>query len=150
MPGMGSVTVFAVLSAVPGESLQHWAARNNSFAQKKEMIRRVAWLARRFHEQGWRHRDFYLCHLFTGAVGGRQRLSIIDLQRVFRPRWRARRWQVKDLAQLNYSAVRFFSRAMRLYFFREYLGVTRLDVEQKDLLRRVLRKTASIARHDRK
>ena len=30
-------------------------------------------------------------------------LSLIDLARVFRPRWRQQRWQVKDVAQVKYS-----------------------------------------------
>ena len=30
-------------------------------------------------------------------------LYLIDLARMFRPRWRTFRWRVKDLAQLHYS-----------------------------------------------
>jgi hypothetical protein len=147
----GEQQSFVMLSAVRGESLEQWAAgpQAKSFTQKREMAEHVAGLSRRFHEQGWRHRDFYLCHIFTGDAAGRD-LAIIDLQRVFRPRKRPERWQIKDIAQLNFSAARFFSRSLRMSFLHRYLGVTKLAPEQKDWLRRVLRKSDSIARHDRK
>jgi hypothetical protein len=92
--------------------------------------RRLDSLARfiaRFHAAGFVHRDLYLCHVFFDAAapdtglnaaadegGGSSRdagfqrsggeaFCLIDLQRVFRPRWRRRRWIVKDLAALDFS-----------------------------------------------
>ena len=90
-------------------------------------------LAAALHGQGFVHRDFYACHVFVdkehekdaSSTGGRDarptrardvrdmasaggmsatlELYLIDLARVFRPRWRQFRWRVKDLAQLKYS-----------------------------------------------
>ena len=54
--------------------------------------------------------------------------------------WR-RRWIVKDLAQLAYSAPRErVSCSRRLAFFKAYLGVRKLRARDKRLLRSVLRK----------
>ena len=70
------------------------------------------------------HRDLYLSHVFirpstgpcesvkgrpglagthAGGDGPHDEFRLIDLQRVFRPSWRRRRWVVKDLAALHYS-----------------------------------------------
>src|SRR6185436_18432553 len=65
-----------------------------------------------FHGQGFVHRDLYLSHGFLDPVvieteeQGSPRepaFSLIDLQRVFKPKWYCRRWVIKDLAALNIS-----------------------------------------------
>jgi heptose I phosphotransferase len=146
---------FVVLSAAPGEPASRWiktprGSAAEESARKHEFIRVVATLAREFHRRGWRHRDFYLCHLMVLEAAGSLKVTLIDLQRVFRPRWRPTRWQIKDLAQLNYSARSpYFSASMRMRFAHLYFGVDRLTSPQKRLIRQVLRKTRSIARHAR-
>ena len=57
-------------------------------------------------------------------------------------------WIVKDLAQLHYST-RWFTAADRLRFLTTYLGRPFKD-EDRTLIRRILRKAASIRRHSRK
>jgi heptose I phosphotransferase len=144
---------FVILQAVPGEPAEVWATRLSadgpaeSWHHKRRMVMALADLARRFHALGFRHRDFYLNHVFVSGSARTMELSLIDLQRVFRPRWRSQRWQVKDLAQLNFSATReAFSQTLRLRFFCHYLGVQSLKPEHKRLLHRILRKTRSMAR----
>ena len=67
----------------------------------------MAEIARRFHAAGYNHRDFYTCHfLVKEPAPGQFDVRLIDLQRVQRRRWFRRRWIVKDLAQLAYSAPR--------------------------------------------
>jgi len=52
-----------------------------------------------------------------------------------------RRWIVKDLAQLAYSAPReLVSCRHKLAFFKIYLGVAKLRLQDKRLLRSILRK----------
>jgi len=60
-------------------------------------------LVANLHAAGHVHRDLYASHIFLDAEGGRVQLYLIDLARVFVPRWRVFRWRVKDLAQLKYS-----------------------------------------------
>lgn len=113
------------------------------------LLRDVAAVARRFHRRGYNHRDLYCCHFFIREdAPGRFRVNLIDLQRVeHRQRFRWR-WLVKDLAQLNYSAPRDrISCTQRLAFMKHYLGVRKLGVEHKRLIRRVLAKHAQMERH---
>jgi hypothetical protein len=119
---------------------------------KREIISRLAELARRLHGHGFHHKDFYLCHVFvnheTPVVGP---LALIDLQRLGRARFFRRRWIVKDLAALNYSATPDFTTATdRLRFVMAYLGITRLTPAARRLIRSVNRKTERIRRHDLK
>jgi len=145
---------FVVSRAVPGDAIDRTLHQSpflakdlEAFQRKRRLVRELALLARKFHELGWCHRDFYLCHVFVHWVEATPRLSLIDLQRVFRPRWRVWRWRIKDLAQLNYSG-QMFSRSMRLRFAKWYFGQDCLSASQKAVLRKVQRKTESIARHD--
>jgi len=117
---------------------------------QKVLIDKIAKLIRKLHEGGYYHRDLYLSHIFLCRDHkGEERLSLIDLQRVFRPVLRKRRWQVKDLAQLYYSAVPYFSRTDMIRFIRAYYEDSRLDTKQKRLMRAIYRKAEKIARHDR-
>lgn len=106
------------------------------------LINEVAQVARHFHAMGYNHRDFYCCHFFIReSAPGEFRVHLIDLQRVqHRTRLRGR-WIVKDLAQLAYSAPRErVSRAHKMAFIKQYLGVRKLRPQDKQLIRRVLRK----------
>jgi len=117
----------------------------------KQLIRQVALLAREFHGAGYNHRDFYCCHLFVRECGrGRFEVKLIDLQRVQRRRWWRRRWLVKDLAQLAFSAPRDRIKCThRLAFVRDYLGVQRLRPCDKRLIRQVLAKQRRMERRAR-
>lgn len=142
---------FVVLETVPGEPAHHWLTQathaTDAWRRKRQCVENLATFAAQFHRLGWRHRDFYLCHIFVADP--QARLHLIDLQRVFRPCWRAGRWLIKDLAQLNYSAlVEDVSRTMRLRFIKGYFATDRLTRAQKEIVRQILRKTALISRHD--
>jgi hypothetical protein len=140
-----------VATAVPGEAVDRWlstrpfAPGRAGWRQKCALARQLAGLARQFHRGGWCHRDFHLCHIFVEAADDQYRLALIDLQRVFRPRWRRERWRVKDLAQLNHSVpATGISRTLKLRFAKEYFQTDRLTPAQKRFLRRILRKSARI------
>lgn len=107
-----------------------------------ELTREVAAVARHFHAMGYNHRDFYCCHFFIREdEPERFRVHLIDLQRVEHRTRLRRRWIVKDLAQLAYSAPRErISRAHKMAFIKQYLGVRKLRPQDKQLIRRVLRK----------
>lgn len=115
---------------------------------RRTLFRGVAAVARRFHEAGYNHRDFYCGHFFIKeGPAGTFDIKLIDLQRVQHRRWFRRRWIVKDLAQLAWSAVREqVSRTQRMAFMHAYLGVNKLRPQDKRLIRSVLAKQARMER----
>lgn len=116
-----------------------------SLRARRDFIRRFADFIRRFHATGRRHRDLYLSHIFGSDSG---EFCLIDLARASRPLLQ-RRFQVKDLAQLHYSCpARRFSRTDRMRFYLAYANRSKLLPKDKALIRSVLRKTASMARHN--
>jgi heptose I phosphotransferase len=142
---------------VPGESLDNWipaAVRRGGLGRRVRgvLVERTAQLVARLHHADVVHRDLYLAHLFVHAAGdGDYELTLIDLQRVLAPRWRRRRWIVKDLASLNYSTpFAAAGRTDRLRFMLRYLSEDRLSRRSKELIRAIVRKTERIARHSSK
>ena len=116
----------------------------------RRLIGKVAAVARRLHDAGYNHRDLYCCHFFVReAADGRLQVKLIDLQRVEHRRRFRRRWLVKDLAQLAYSAPKDrIKRTHRLAFMRYYLGVRRLRPGDKRLVRAVLAKQQWMERRE--
>jgi tRNA A-37 threonylcarbamoyl transferase component Bud32 len=120
------------------------ATAPEGLAARRAFIRRLGTFIGRFHNTGFRHRDLYLSHVFCSRDGA---FALIDLARASRP-IRRRRFQVKDLAQLHFSApAPRFSRTDRLRFYLAYVGWDRLGPADKVFLRRVMRKAAQMARH---
>lgn len=114
--------------------------------QQRQFIKQLSLFSRKFHDTGYRHRDFYLAHIFYSVDGN---FYLIDLQRVFKPGLLAERFRVKDIAQLYYSAPgSVFSRTDRLRFYKNYTGKDFLDKSDKLFVRKVLRKVQRIARHN--
>lgn len=114
----------------------------------RRLISRVAAIAKQFHEAGFNHRDLYCCHFFVReTIPGNFEIRLIDLQRVQHRNRLRRRWLVKDLAQLAYSAPRARIKCtQKMAFIREYLGVRKLRPEDKRLIREVLAKQHAMER----
>lgn len=118
----------------------------NKHKQRCEFISSLADFARRFHDTGLRHRDFYLSHIFLSETG---RLFLIDLQRVFEPALLSERFRVKDIAQLHYSTDgRLVSCADRIRFYKRYAGISRLSSADKRFIKKVKSKAWRMADHD--
>jgi hypothetical protein len=115
------------------------------------LLRPTAGLATDLHDHGLHHRDLYLCH-FMARPEAPGDLRLIDAARVKRlPRFFARRWVVKDLAQFWYSTTkhRDITDKQRDAWLAAYAeGTGERDVT--GLKRAILRKVDWIARHDRK
>lgn len=127
---------------------------------KRALIERVATMARRMHEGGVNHRDFYICHfllhLDPAPTEASFKLSLIDLHRAQVRVATPPRWRDKDLASLYFSALeigltqRDFLRFLRVYFnapLRATLQgeaplLKHLAAESKRLLARFERKFA--------
>jgi len=87
----------------------------------------------------------------TAEAMGHALIHIIDLQRVFRPICCFRRWVVKDLASLHFSAFDqlprgLLSRTMALRWLKLYLGTARLVPSDKRLAYRVIGRTRNMLR----
>ena len=97
---------YLVVTAVTGDALERCGQAfmdRCASGREGELTDRLVELARSLHGAGLVHRDFYSSHIFLDESTGRPALHLIDLARVFAPRWRRFRWCVKDLAQLKYS-----------------------------------------------
>ncbi len=144
----GSTSVVATL-AVRGQGLDALLraalARGDAAAAVRFACRVVAPVVARLHEQGLVFRDLYWNHLFAVGLDADQ-VTFLDVERVFRPWFRRRRWIVKDLAGLLSSAPEQVSRTMALRFLLAYLG-PRDRALAAALARDVARKAARIRAH---
>lgn len=143
-----------VTLAIDGcEKLSDWMQRtprpttSEQIATARRIVREVAEVVRKMHHAGLHHQDLYAGHLLLPHDTSRG-IHILDLGRVRRVRNLALIWIVKDLAQLHYST-NWFTAADRLRFLKTYLGRP-LQAADRTLIRRILRKAASIRQHSRK
>lgn len=101
-----------------------WKTRAPSPAAKWQLIADVARIARTLHENGVNHRDFYLCH-FMQLVDDPRALVLIDLHRAQLRRRTPRRWLVKDIGGLWFSAMDIgLTQRDLLRFVRAYRGMS--------------------------
>lgn len=103
----------------------NWRICPPPMAIKRALIRKVAAIARRLHENGVNHRDFYLCHflLDNSRQASPERLYLIDLHRVQLRAKTPERWVIKDLGGLYFSAMDIgLSQRDLLRFMKAYQG----------------------------
>ncbi|MCD6340251.1 MAG: hypothetical protein J7M29_12835 [Verrucomicrobia bacterium] len=139
---------FLLTAEIAGGVAGHEYAPGLAAPDRKRLLQEVAELTRRFHRAGFVHQDYYLNHIFAvpGSEGG-ERLFLIDLQRVFRPRWFRERWIVKDLAQLAYTArLAGASRSELLRFYLAYAGRGSLAAADKRRWRWIARRVRRLER----
>jgi heptose I phosphotransferase len=115
---------------------------------KRQIIRRVASIARQMHACRIYHQDFYLNHMLWRRDAAELDIRVIDLGRVIQSRARSGRGVIKDLAQLDFSARRL-SCNDRLRFLRLYLGRPFRPADRW-LVRCIARKSRHIAAHTAK
>jgi heptose I phosphotransferase len=86
----------------------NWAEEPPPAAVRLRLIPALADSARRMHAAGINHRDFYLCHFHLDESSLREReirCYLIDLHRAQIRAEIPRRWRIKDLAGLYFSAM---------------------------------------------
>ncbi len=109
----------------------NWSMSRPGYREKRLLIESVARVAATMHGEGMNHRDFYLCHFLmplSWDLASMPRLYLIDLHRAQIRDRLPRRWQVKDLGALYFSAVDIgLSYRDVLRFVRHY---TRLPLRQ--------------------
>jgi heptose I phosphotransferase len=118
--------------------------------EKRRLIKRLALLAKDFHNHGFNHQDFYLGHFFIRPVTGE--LFLVDLQRVHKRKAIRKRDRIKDLAQFVFSAMgtENFTGTDLVRFAHTYLGKDKFDEADKRMIKRVFKKSERIARHTEK
>ena len=121
-----------------------------SLQKKRRIIKRLAFIARRFHKEGFNHQDFYLGHFLIEP--STEEIYIIDLQRVQKRKSAVRRWVLKDLAQFVFSAMNTegFHTTDLVRFGHIYAGKDRFDAEDRRLIAAILKKARWIAHHTEK
>ena len=111
-------------------SLEDFCANWSSVAPapvlRWRIIRTLAAMSRAMHGAGVNHRDYYLCHFHLDPASVQQaklRCHLIDLHRAQIRKAVPRRWRVKDLAGLYFSAMDCgISRRDLLRFMHAYSG----------------------------
>ena len=85
-----------------------WRDTPPPFQTRLKILLKVADSAGRMHRAGINHRDFYICHFHLDEASLAQRSPrcyLIDLHRAQLRRRTPRRWKVKDMAGLYFSAM---------------------------------------------
>jgi len=119
---------------------------------RMRLILKLADSARRMHKAGINHRDFYICHFHldeNSLTEAPLRCHLIDLHRAQLRRHTPRRWQVKDLAGLYFSAMDCgLTQRDVLRFMHHYSdgGLRRALGEDAGLWRRVARRATQLYR----
>jgi hypothetical protein len=164
MVGPIEVRSAILLGEAAGESLEKWvpahllpAKDDANLPGRRRLMDGLARFVARFHAAGFVHRDLYLCHIFFDSAGAAMQAAdcerafcLIDLQRVFRPRWRGRRWVVKDLAALDFSTpADRVSRWERLRFLCRYVRHCNRFGSARELARQVTVRSNRMARRFR-
>ena len=113
------------------------------------LTEKIANLARTLHQNNIHHQDFYLCHiLIQNEDSDDFKLYLIDLQRMRREKRLRKRWLIKDIAQLNYSALApVVNHCDRLRFFQKYLGRQKLTREDIRWIYCIQKRNTKTARH---
>ncbi|MGB0953777.1 MAG: lipopolysaccharide kinase InaA family protein [Planctomycetota bacterium] len=145
---------FIITREVVGKQLDHLLEDGYPNPQNRsereasdQVLRDVAGMVRRFHSTGFYHKDLYCCHLIVTEDPRWGRPFFIDLERVDRDFPPRRRWLVKDLAALHYSAPATVTKADRLRFLLQYMSKRRVDAHTKRCVRDIVEKARKIAAH---
>lgn len=159
---------FIITEEIAGESLEKLVGRLSSTPavsrclteaisprDRHEIIRQLAIIARQLHQHRLFHRDLYLSHVFlTRNADGGIVLRLIDLARMIEKPLLRERWVIKDLAALNYSSPSpLVTRADRMRFLYHYCCAAECRLSLRliwpdKLAKKVMRRTARMARHD--
>lgn len=136
-------------NAVSVESLIGTGFFSDNLSRKDTFIREIANMARSLHRNRYFHKDFYTGHIFVQSCEKESRsFYLLDLQRVNQHKFRYTRWSVKDLAQLNFTALnKEFSLKDRIKFLHYYLRTNKLDPAGRKLFYNIDKKTQRIRKH---
>jgi hypothetical protein len=118
--------------------------------RKERLIRTIALLARKMHDEGFNHRDFNATHVLVGPDEGDGdfHLALFDLQRIDRKKWLKINWLIKTMAHLSFSMpAPLFDDQDRLHLFQTYKGTSNLRMMDRFQLHWIGKKKQRIKRH---
>ncbi len=91
---------------------RNWKKTPPSPRLKHAMIKKIGQVSSIMHSNGLNHRDFYICHFLLDIADGEQNVNparlkayLIDLHRAQLRPHTPRRWRVKDIAGIWFSAM---------------------------------------------
>ncbi len=104
-----------------------WKSNPPDLNLKLFLILKIADIARRLHQNGINHRDFYICHFLLDLNSLREhnslRVYLIDLHRVQMRKHTPQRWIIKDLSGLFFSSMDIgLTRRDLFRFMKAYSG----------------------------
>jgi len=160
-PGLARRRSFLVTRELAGMvNLETPAARRQAGGpaggrRRARLIEQIAAIIRTLHDNGINHRDFYLCHLLfdpASADSDDPALHVIDLHRAQVRHRTPRRWRLKDLGGLYYSALDAgLTGRERLRFVRAYTGQPlRRALADRRFWRRVESRATSLRRAEQR
>ena len=144
----GAVTRSFLLTAeIEGGVAGHNLLPSLDARTRRAFVLEVAGLTRRFFDAGYAHRDYYLSHIFVVEDETRhsRELFLIDLQRVFKPSIFRRRWRVKDLASLAYTAqLAGATRGDLMTFYKTCFRAGEILPSDKAFIREIMRRVEAL------
>jgi len=118
--------------------------KSYSYKKKIHLVKKLAQVVGILHKNNYFHKDLYLGHILFDEE--KEEFYVIDLQRVKKHNIVRKRWIIKDLASLNYSAeICDVSSKMRMIFCKEYSRI--MDINCRDIIGAVNKKTEKIKKH---
>lgn len=119
---------------------RNWPVNPPPSKFKHDLINHVALIAKKMHDSGMNHRDFYICHFLLDTTGGAAkyeknvpRLLLIDLHRAQIRTKLPFRWRVKDIGGLYFSAMDIGLNRNDIYrFIRAYTGKSLCEAFRED------------------
>ncbi len=127
----------AILNCISLEEMILQHDLNIDYKLKRQLINEVAKIAKKLHENGLNHRDFYAAHFLFDQTfyddTQKVRLYLLDLHRAQIRKSVPFRWMVKDIASLYYSVSHpKMTRRDLCYFMMKYTGKRLKDTLQQD------------------
>lgn len=104
-----------------------WSNKPPLFSEKFALIKDVAGISKKMHGHGICHRDFYICHFLVNSQDNvkEKKLTLIDLHRALVKKSLGKRWVVKDIGSLYFSAMETgLTKRDLLRFIRHYSGLS--------------------------
>lgn len=149
---------FLVTEAVPGAcNLTTFASdvrdgrRHLSAVQRRQMLEHLARAIARLHATGFAHGQLYWRNILVRTdANGDPEYFFLDPRPRRGARWvrRQRDWWLDELTQVSASAQAFTTRGERVQFLEHYLAERRVQLDIRDLLRRIVRRSRHWAPHE--
>jgi len=121
--------------------------------RKRILLKEIAVLARKMHQNGFNHRDFNATHILLNYNNESDipQIALFDFQRVEKRKYFRFRWKIKSIARLNYTLPdEIFNIKDRMYILLSYKDKKSFNFIDRMQWFWIERKTAKIKRHTEK